>query len=129
MRVEFRRFNQWNGVVRRQLRRLTLREGDLWYAVNKEPTSPTWVIFVRSRPVAWGTLLEKYEEYDDAPRDYSFMVYTQRAYRRRGYGKLLYKRAMTWKKRYKKRWTDTVFVHDSISDGFFQAVRPEDWCE
>lgn len=113
IKIEGRRFNRWPADLRRHLLKLTLREGEMRGVVRDKPDCYTAVAFLDGKPVGWAlvNILSNHNE---------GMFYVQRAYRRRGIGKMLYEKIR------KRRRGFTVYPHDYTSASFFKHLNREE---
>jgi len=91
--IVMKRFSDFSVGVRRQLRGLTFREDSAMKIVLRdEPNVRCWVKFRGRKVVSWGLMSETYW----FPK-LTYMCFTRRAERDKGYGGEVFEAAKEWK--------------------------------
>lgn len=109
-------------IVRNRLLKLSFRAAsslrDAVYEIQDEPdhAHKVFVLFKEEAPVAWSLV-----SWSDFEEGYVLMFYTKRAYRRKGYGRQLYRRARRWA----LERGNYIFYSEGPNEKFFKEVDPE----
>lgn len=117
--VRSKRFTEWSPAVRRQLCGLCFREDSaIRYILRDEPNVRCWVKFRGKKVVSWGLLSETYW----FPK-LTYMCFTRRSERGKGYGNEVFNAAKLWKNTHHKNTDVLWFAGASVAGKKFFAGK------